>query len=170
MEDTMESMEREQNNRTDLTGIMNFAIILDDMWRGLKKFYWWFLLIISVSATLFYIQARRSYTPMYEAYSSFVVNVATAYDYDNTYYNKTTAEQMSKTFPYILTSGALNQVVAESLGMSSVPATITAEAMEDTPLFTIRVTAGDPQMAYDVLQAVIENYHLLRNILSGTHN
>lgn len=151
----------------DNVGFMNFAVILDDMWRGMKKFYWIFLVIISAAATLFYVQARRSYTPSYQAYASFVVNVASAYNYDNTYYNETTAEQMSKTFPYILTSGALNQVVAESLDMSYVPATITAEAMENTALFTIRVTAGDPQIAYDVLQAVIENYPSVAEYIIG---
>ena len=113
-----ETMEKEQNNRSDHTGFMYFAVILDDMWRGLKKFYWIFLLIISAAATIFYVQARKTYTPSYQAYASFVVNVASAYNYDSTYYNQTTAEQMSKTFPYILTSGALNEVIAESLRCS----------------------------------------------------
>ena len=57
MEDTME---KELNNRMDNVGFMNFAVILDDMWRGMKKFYWIFLVIISAAATLFYVQARRS--------------------------------------------------------------------------------------------------------------
>ncbi|MEE1196673.1 MAG: ABC transporter ATP-binding protein, partial [Lachnospiraceae bacterium] len=151
-------MEKEQNSQTGGAGMVYLTTILDDMWRGLKKFYWILLLIISVTSSLFYMQTKKSYSPVYQAYSSFVVNTKTAYAYDTTYYNKATASQMSKTFPYILTSGALNQVVAESLGLSYVPATITAEAMEDTALFTIKVTASDPQTAYDVLQAVIQNY------------
>ncbi len=162
--DMEDIMEKEQNSQV---GMVYLTTILDDMWRGLKKFYWVFLLIISVASSLFYVQAKKSYTPVYQAYSSFVVNSKTAYAYDTTYYNKATASQMSKTFPYILTSGALNQVVAESLGLDYVPATITAEAMEDTALFTIKVTASNPQMAYDVLQAVIENYPVVAEYIIG---
>ena len=160
-------MENEQNNATGSIGMLHITTILDDMWRGLKKFYWLLILIISLLATAFYFRARRSYVPYYEAYSSFVVNTSNAYGYNETYYNQTTASQLSKTFPYIMTSGALNQVVAESLGMDSVPATITAESMEETALFTIRVRSRDPQLSYDVLQAVIENYPTVAEYIIG---
>lgn len=156
-----------RNHETDNTDVLNIAAILDDMWRGMKKFYWLFLLVISISSTVFFLQAKKSYTPVYEAYSSFVVNTKTAYGYTETYYNKTTAQQMSRTFPYILTSGVLRQVVAESLGMTSVPASITAESMEDMALFTIRVRAQNPQLAYDVLQAVIANYPIVAEYIIG---
>ena len=164
MEDTMENG---QNSQELSAGILYLTTLLDDMWRGLKKFYWICILIISGSATVFFIQAQRSYSPVYEAYSSFVVNTKTAYAYESTYYNKTAAAQMSRTFPYIMTSGVLNQVVGESLGLNYVPASITAEAMEDTALFTIRVNAGDPQMAYKVLQAVIDNYPTVAKYIIG---
>ena len=94
----------------------------------------------------------------YQAYSSFVVETKTAYGYNQSYSDETTAGQLSKTFPYILTSGALSDIVAESLGVDSIPASISAEAIQDTSIFTINVTASDPQIAYDVLQAVIKYY------------
>ena len=51
--------------------------------------------------------------------------------------------------------------------MDSVPATITADSMEGTALFTIRVRAKDPQTAYDVLQAVIKNYPSVAEYIIG---
>ena len=154
MEDIMEN--RAKNN-TDTLELLDITIILDDMWRGFKKFFWMCLLVIIVCSVLFFMRARASYSPRYEAYSSFVVQAKTAFNYGSSY-DDTVAQQLSRTFPYIITSDVLNEVVAESLGMDSVPASITADAMEDTALFTIRVRAANPQLAYDVLQAVIENY------------
>ena len=151
-------MEKEQNSIPQGVEPIDLTRLLVDAWSGVRRFWWIFLVVISLCASVSYFSAVRTYTPSYEAYASFVINTRTAYGYSETYYNQTTASQLSRTFPYILTSGALNQVVANSLGLETVPAAITAEAMEDTALFTIRVTAADPQLAYDVLQAVITNY------------
>lgn len=133
-------MENEQINQTPQA--LDIAMIIDDMWRGVKRFGWILLVLVSMAASFFYFNAKRSYSPIYQAYSSFVVNTRSAYGYSETYYNKATAEQMSKTFPYIVTSGVLKQVIAEDLGLDYVAADITAEAMEETALFTIKVTVS----------------------------
>lgn len=161
-------MENGQNNTMRNESAIDLTILIDDLWRGFKKFYWLFLLLISVCSTAFYFWAQKSYVPVYEAYSSFVVNTNSAYEYSNTYYNRTTADQLSRTFPYILTSGVLNQVVAEKLGMESVPAEISAEAMEDTALFTIKVRAKEPQLAYDVMRAAITSYPEVAEYIIGS--
>ena len=164
MEDTMGNG---PNNTENDSGILYFTTILDDMWRGLKKFFPLCILIIIVCAGGFYLQGRMNYTPSYQAYSSFVVDTKTAYGVSDTYYNETTAGQLSKTFPYILTSGALQAIVADSLGVDSIPASITAESIPDTPIFTINVTASNPQTAYDVLQAVIQYYPQVAEYIIG---
>ena len=161
------AMENRQNNLLGQEEKIDITILIDDMWRCLKKFFWLFLIMIVLGGSFSYFQARRSYVPMYEAYSSFAVKARNSYGYSDTYYNKTIAGQMSKTFPYILTSGVLNQVVAESLGMESVPASISAEAVQNSALFTISVQSQDPQMAHDVLLAVIENYPRVAQYIIG---
>lgn len=160
-------MENQEIKGVGVPQAINLAMIVDDMWRGLKRFGWIFLIVISVVSSLFYLQAKRNYSPVYQAYSSFVVNTRNAYGYSETYYNKATAEQMSVTFPYIMTSSALRQVVAEELGLEYVPGEITAEAVEETALFTIKVTSGNAQMAYDVLQSVITNYPIVAEYIIG---
>lgn len=161
-------MENEQNKSLEEIGVETLAIVIDDVWRGIKRFYWLFLVIISIYATMSYVRASKFYTPIYTAYTSFVVSTNTAYGYSETYYNKTTAVQMSKTFPYILTSGVLSDVVAADLGLSSVPASISAESTGENALFTLKVTSSDPQMAYDVLQSVIKNYPIVAEYIIGT--
>ena len=149
------------------SGILYFTTILDDMWRGFKKFFLLCFLLMAVCGAVMYMRENTNYTPVYQAYSSFVVETKTAYGYNQSYSDETTAGQLSKTFPYILTSGALSDIVAESLGVDSIPASISAEAIQDTSIFTINVTASDPQIAYDVLQAVIQYYPQVAEYIIG---
>lgn len=159
-------MGNERNTEMD-SGILYFTTILDDMWRGFKKFFLLCFLLMAAGGAVMYLREKTDYTPVYQAYSSFVVETKTAYGYNQSYTDETTAGQLGKTFPYILTSGALSDIVAESLGVDSIPASISAEAIPDTSIFTINVTASNPQTAYDVLQAVIKYYPQVAEYIIG---
>lgn len=147
--------------------LFDINILVENSWRGLRKFWWLFLVIISLLSTLFYGRAKLTYRPLYKATSTFVINMNRAVSYSSEYYNNATASQMSKTFPYILNSGVLQTVVARDLGLDSISETITAEAMEDTNLFELSVTGSDAQQAYDVLQSVISNYPSVAEFVIG---
>ncbi|MGN0417666.1 polysaccharide biosynthesis tyrosine autokinase [Anaerostipes faecalis] len=152
---------------TENRDLIDLTVVIDDLWRGIRRFGIGILLLMILFGGLFLVKEKRDYIPKYQAYSSFVVKTKSNYGYSESYYNRTTAEQLSKTFPYILTSGALNRVVAESLGKETVPAVITAESMADSAIFTIRAEAKEPQLAYDVLQAVITNYPKVAQYIIG---
>lgn len=161
-------MENEQNNTLEAIGLLHLTTLLDDMWRGFKKFFWLLFLLVAAFGATAYVKASRSYTPSYTAYASFAISAQTSYGYSESYYNKATAEQMSKTFPYILTSGALEQVVLNDLGVDSLQASISASSTANAALFTLTVTSSDPQRAYDVLQSVIKNYPKVAEYIIGT--
>ena len=74
---------------------------------------------------------------------------------------------MGKTFSYIVTSGVLRDVVARDLGVGYVSSEISASVMEGTNLFTISVRDASPEMAYDVLQSVINNYPEVAQYIIG---
>lgn len=116
--------EMERDNKIDLIPLL---------FRALKQFRrsWWIgLLAVLVCGALGFLYARFTYSPKYEAKASFVVSMSDSTSISTSrYYNSVTTEQLAATFPYILTSGALNKVVANDLGVSSVPGTITAEAL-----------------------------------------
>lgn len=164
MEDIMES---EQNKALETAGLLYMTTLLDDMWRGFKKYFWLLFLLVGIGGAGFFVHASRSYTPSYTAYASFVIKAKTPYGYSESYSSKATAGQMSKTFPYILKSGALQQVVLEDLGLETMPAVIQAESTADTALFTLKVSAKNPQTAYDVLQSVIKNYPQVAEYIIG---
>ena len=102
---------------------------------------------------------------MYEAYTSFVVGSNRAVGYS--YYDNVTAQQLGKTFPYIVTSGVLKDVVARDLQVGAVTSQIEASVMENTNLFTIRVKDSSPDTAYRVLQSVITNYPEVAEYIIG---
>lgn len=147
--------------------LFDINVLVENIWRGLRQFWWIFLIIISLLSTLFYGKARLTYQPMYKATSTFVISMNRAVSYSSEYYNNATASQMGKTFPYILNSGVLQTVVARDLGLDGISESITAEAMEDTNLFELSVTGSNPQRAYDVLQSVIANYPSVAEFVIG---
>lgn len=132
-------------------------------WRDVGKRtreIWW-ILILLLAGGIFggYFWEKSHYTPQYEAMASFCVSVeGQANSWSTGYYNRVSIRQLNATFPYLLTSGALQQVVAEDLGVAVVPAQISASVVGDTNIFQIRTVAGDAQTAYEVLQSVIKNY------------
>ena len=142
--------------------------IFDHIRLGIRRLFWLAPILIAVFAAAGYFYAKHTYVPSYTAYASFVVSADTPYGGSQSYYNRTTASQLSKTFPYIISSGVLKQVVAEDLGVTSIPATISAESTLESALFTLKATSNDPQSAYNVLQSVIENYPKVAEYIIGS--
>ena len=146
---------------------IDFGTLIDDMWKGLQRFWWLYLAVISVLASAFYFVSRWQYKPVYKAYSTFTVKTVEALGYSSTSYNQTVATQLGEVFPYILTSDVLQKRVAEDIGLESVPGKITASALESTNLITLSLEADNAQLAYDILQSVIRNYPEVSDYVIG---
>ena len=142
--------------------------IINDLLNGLRRLWLPILVVVSLMATIGFYRVKRSYVPVYQCYATFIVDVNTAVSYDgDTYYNMT-MEQISKTFPYIISSNALKVLIAEDLGLSYVPGEISAETLSDTSLITIYVNSYTPQMAYNILQSVLKNYPIVAKSVIGS--
>jgi AraC-like DNA-binding protein len=124
------------------------------------------LVLVLVCASGLSFLRYRSFSPVYEASASFTIKVANPLHATVETYNRETAEQMAKTFPYILTSGVLQQRIREYLGVSYVPS-ISAKAMESANIFTLTVRDSDPQRAHDVLNAAIACYPEISDFVVG---
>ena len=83
------------------------------------------------------------------------------------YANIESAQEMAAIFPYILTTGVLEDVVLNDMGLDSLPGQIDVEAEDGMNMLTITVSSGDPQMAYNILQSVIENYPEVAEYIFG---
>lgn len=133
--------------------------IINNMWKGAKRFWFVLLALMLISGAVFGYRAYRSYSPVYSVNATFTITSDTSSLYSsNSYLNTRTAGQIVKTFPYILNSGILQKKIAEDLGMETIPGSITTETLGSTNMITIVVNSADPQYAYDILQSVIKHY------------
>lgn len=129
----------------------------------------WILILVfaTIGASGIVGYTYLTYTPLYSASATFTVNVDVQ-ESSADHYNKATAEQLSKTFPNILTSSSLNKIVCHDIGANYISETIKASVLEDTNLFTITVTSTNPQRAYNVLSSVITNYPEVAKFIIGS--
>ncbi|MDD4372062.1 MAG: polysaccharide biosynthesis tyrosine autokinase [Anaerostipes sp.] len=146
----------------DLTGIV------DDMLKGVYRLRIRFLMIILIVTAIYCGYQRMTYTPYYVASSTFTISASISAEETSSYLDNTTANQMAKTFPYILKSGVLNDVVAEDLGVQKIDGTISADVMSDTNLFTLNVRSGSPAMAEKILKSVVKNYPTVAEFVIGS--
>lgn len=135
---------------------------------GIKKHWYIIAVLAGICCVGFTLYSYRAYTPQYTAAATFTVTPKgdSLSSYTSISSNAST-QQLEKTFPYIITSAPLTRVVAEDLGLSDVPGTITATAVEDTNLFTITVTSSNYETAYNVLKSVINNYPSVAEYVVG---
>ncbi|MBQ8813376.1 MAG: polysaccharide biosynthesis tyrosine autokinase [Lachnospiraceae bacterium] len=160
MENTMTTETTDNYPKIDLIELLR------GLWRSCRHLLLEGIVLVVAAAALLGFMTFRSYTPRYQASASFTVRVGNPFYASQQYYNSSVAEQMAKTFPYILTSGVLSQEVKEALGISYMPS-VSASAMGNTNIFTLTVTSGDPQLAYDVLNCVIEIYPSVAEFVVG---
>lgn len=133
--------------------------LISDTWKNLRKLWWMAVLLVLIGAAGIFGFQYILQTPMYESSATFTVATGSSgsgnYSF---YYNNSTADQMSKTFPYILDSSYFRNVLTEQLETNAINGTITAETIENSNVVTMRVQSPDPQDAYDILTAAIEVY------------
>lgn len=157
-------MDKRENNPADRSQSIDLLALAAGMWRHFRTTWWLLILLCAVCAGAACAFTTLTYTPVYTAYASFSVdNGANA----TSYLNSLTQVEIAETFPYILESGALQNIVMEQLGVEELDAEITATVLEETSLFQISVTAKDPNFAYEVLEAVVENYPPVAKYIIG---
>lgn len=156
--------ERRQPQREDKK--IDLIVLLHGYLKGLRKLWWLVLLLGIVFAGVYCLRSIRNYTPMYKSTASFTVSVnngsSTLY-----YYDQSMAEQMADTFPYLLESELLTDLIKTELGVSSINGSISASCLENTNLFTLMVTSTSAEDAYAILNAVINNYPTVSRYVVG---
>lgn len=134
--------------------------------KQLKKHGWCIIVLACIFAVLNIGKVYLTYTPIYTAEAIFTVSTDVSAG-NTSYYNNTSTQQLAKTFPYIITSSALQNIVAKELDMKSVPGTIKVNALDGTNLFTISVTSSDYATSYKILKSVLNSYPQVANHIIG---
>ena len=159
MSEIRENSENNKNEEIQKIDIMNLVAAF---WNGFRRLWLLMLVIVIVCTARSYFSTTFSYTPQYVA--SATVSVTTP---GGSYTNITSAQEMASIFPYILTSGVLRDVIQNDLGLTYLPGSISVDAEEDMNMLTISVSSDDPQMAYNILTSVIENYPEVAEYIFG---
>lgn len=143
---------------------IDLGVLLIDFWKGIRKFWYLILILMFLGMGVMWGYRSVTYVPMYKASASFTVKtvgdildneVNTAYGF---FYDKNTADQIEKTFPYILSSGILQKLLREELNAERINGTISAEVISDSNLVTLSVKSTDKEDAKKILDAVIVVY------------
>ena len=163
---------RPKTETTDST--VEMKILISDIWRGIVKFGW---IAVALAVILGGLQFYRSYvrfSPVYTVSATFTVqtenkvlkgdNGVSAYSF---IYNRDTANQLASVFPHVISNRILLTRVCEELGVSSMPASVTASVIPETNMITLTSEGSDPQLTYDTLLSVINNYSSVADYIIG---
>lgn len=150
------------------------TIYLSDFWRGFKKFWWVVSILTFLCGGLMFYKSYVKFAPIYQTSATFTIHTenavlegesgVSAYSF---YYDRNTADQLSNVFPYILQNTLLQEQVCEDLGMSYMPATVSASCVPGTNMITLTSTGEQPKLTYNVLMSVIDNYPSVSEYIIG---
>ncbi len=147
-------------NRDYIQPLVYFADIL----KGIKKFWWISVSLAVIFGGVVFYNSYICFVPVYDSSATFTVETqyedstltgATTFSF---YYNKSSAEQLSKTFPYILQTNLLQEAIRQDLNLKGLSETLSASYVKNSNLITLTATGSDAQEVYDVLCSAIKNY------------
>lgn len=142
---------------------IDLVALLQELLRGMRHFMLLIILIAVVFSAFFAWRGLRSFRPTYKSEADVTVSSVLGEESQN----QATANLLGKVFPYILTSGLLNDIVAEDLGRGYVPGSVSVKNIPNTPILTITVTSSSQDDANAVLQSVITNYPKVAKYVVG---
>ena len=150
---------------------IDLTALLWEFLRIFTRMFWVPLVLAVLAGGLLWLRSWRSYTPMYRSEATFTVQLlSNQYDITgvDSYYDKAAAEQLANTFPYLLSSDLMQQLLQRELGVTWLNGSITAQAVERTSLFSVQVTSASAQDACDILNGVIAVYPQVANYVVGS--
>lgn len=154
----MEELKRDADKRKENEQI-DLLRLAGDVVKYLRRFWWLALILTGGGAFGLYAFQTIYYEPMYECTATFTVATdesgSGSYSF---YYDASTADQLSKTFPYILESSFFQNVLLEELGTDTLNGTIEAETISGSNVVTMKGKSSDPDQARAILEAAIEIY------------
>lgn len=153
----------EEKEKKEEQNLIDLGVLWHNFLPFLRRF-WLLVLVFAVLCGAYkYVRLRRSFTPMYRSEAIFSVSVgssATNSDlYSNGYYyDNAAAKQAVSTFPYLLSSDVMRDLLLEELGTSYINGSISASTISGTNFMVLTVTSADANAACDIARAVMEVY------------
>ena len=135
-------------------------INIRDVWNVLFKRMWIIVLCTVLSGALTLLYTANFITPMYQAQVTMYVNNNAANAETVTSSNLAVAMQLVNTYVNIIQSDTVLEKVIEDTGLALKPKQIrkmvTAESVNDTEMFAVKITSPSPQMSVDIANSVAD--------------
>lgn len=155
-------MNRNEKTHSEDTVEINISAIVKSYIGGLIRFWWLVAVLILAGAALMCFKSAVSYSPVYASEATFTVTTNTGNSIEgddyNFYYDSSTAEQLGLTFPHILSSHLLTDAIKADLGVDTVNGSLSATAVTDSNMVTMRSVSSSPEDAKKVLESAIRVY------------
>lgn len=128
---------------------IDLSVLLRRMGRALTRLWPVCLALVVLCAALMGWRGHRSFRPMYRSEAVFSVNLSFVGGTDlsgySQYYNKSAAQQVADTFPYLLTSDRMQELLLQRLGVTYLNGVISSSAIKDTSFFVLTVESPSPR-------------------------
>ncbi len=151
-----------ENTKINQEDIMNDEIdlgsLLGDFLRMAIRFWWIWVTLIIAGTVGFSAYIYAGYRPLYRSSATFTVGTGSESGSYSFYYSKSTADQLSKTFPYILNSSYFRSVLLDYMETDSLNGTLTAETLENSNMVMITVESSSAEDAKTILDAALTVY------------
>ena len=151
---------------------VSFMQILKRFFESFKRLWWVSVVCCVVFSIASFAYFSFTFVPMYRSEVKFTImplvsgdasNGASVYSFN---YNETLAKQMANTFPHVIGSGIMNDIVINDL-QRPFGGSISAEAVANTNIFEVSVTSTSAQDAYDIINSIMENYPKVAEYIVG---
>ncbi len=162
------------NEANEAASSVEIKVLLSDLWRGIIKFGWIALVLAVVFGGVQFYRSYVRFVPEYTVSATFTVQTenkvlsgqggVSAYSF---YYDRDTADQLATVFPFVVGNSVLKMQVCDDLGVSVMPASITANCVTGTNMVTLTARGGDPELTYKALLSVIDNYGTVADYIIG---
>lgn len=164
-------------NQNDTNGGQEFEIdwgqLFRALLRALRRLWLPVAVLVLLVTGLFLLYQNKNYVPDYKAYCSFavrVVNKAATGEANSSFavhYDKDVAEQLDKTFSYVLESDLLTDQIREHLGDTSAVGRVEAGSISGSNIFMLTAYGSTPEEAERLLKAVMSVYMDAARIVIG---
>ena len=154
----MEPRRVSKNNRQSGLSLNVYTI-----WNDLKRFLW-AITSLALSAALLAVVAKDySYKPVYRIELTYYI---TSRGINNDLLsNMSTAQNMAKRYSQIFQSETIKNKASEDVGIPLEEFIISSEVVTDTNIVVVRTTADTPELAYRLMESIINNYPALSKYL-----
>lgn len=146
---------------------IDLSFIASRLLQVLRRTWYLILTAALICGAVFAYRAKGAYVPIYSASAFFSVDSGYSDSdlFSSSYYDSRAADKLAESFPYLINTGVMSELICEQLGRSSMGGSISAAAVADSGMLVMRATSTSPTTAYEILLAAIDCYPQLASYM-----